>query len=90
VPRLYSLCLVVLTSFGRVGQYLIESLNLPLLGVLTSPLLAPKAIILASEPMHSVRVHGDHRVVVFTSEGKIENEAVSNGIVESIIDYCKR
>ncbi len=29
-------------------------------------------------------------MVVFTSEGKIENEAVSNGIVEAIIDYCKR
>ncbi|KAI9004921.1 hypothetical protein DFJ74DRAFT_742137 [Hyaloraphidium curvatum] len=73
-----------------LGTHLIDSLSLPLLGVLTSPLLPPKAMISNSAPSHQLRIHGDHRVVVFAGEAKVEREEVANAVVECIVDFCKR
>jgi len=77
------------TSLLTAG-YLRDQLNLPLIGVMTSPEFPPRAIIESSRPVHAVRIYGDERLVVFLCEFKIPTDPLVYHVAQAVLDFCKR
>jgi len=71
-----------------VANYLAEQLSLPVIGTITSPLLEASTVLVDSQPIPPIRIMGDSRVVVVTSEMKIP-EAIERSLVEAIIEFSK-
>lgn len=79
---------VTVTPVLTVG-FLVEQLKLPLVGVISSSELPPKCIIDGSQPTHTIRILGDERCTVISSESKIPG-ALSVDLVSCILDFSRR
>jgi predicted ATP-grasp superfamily ATP-dependent carboligase len=71
----------ILESFPSVGvtgilatQYIIDQLNLPLVGVVTHMEGTPTSVVMKSQPGPSIRVYGDERLVAWISETKLSDK----------------
>jgi predicted ATP-grasp superfamily ATP-dependent carboligase len=72
-----------------VAHYLIEQLQLPLIGEITSSAYQPVAVVEKGAASHSIRIYGNKHLVVFTSEFPLSEEG-ENDLVASIMDFAGR
>jgi len=72
-----------------VGVFLVEELNLPLIGDITSIYFPPLAIVRKGQSSHSCRIYGNKDLVVFVSDYKFGPE-ISNSIIKAIFDFAQR
>jgi len=71
-------------------NYLQEQLELPLIGVITSPEFPPRCVILKGRPTHAVRIFGNKDIVLIISEFKIPKPDLNYWLVQIILDFAKR
>jgi len=70
--------------------FLVEQMNLPLIGVLSSPLFPEKCMIENSLPLPSVRIYGSNKLVVIQGEVKMPSSEVTHDLVSLIFDFAER
>lgn len=90
----------VIAGFPSVGitssiatGYILEHLNLPLVGLITSPDNFPAACLVHDGiPSPPLRIHGDKRLVVIASEIRLppSNGKAVASVVEAVFDFAKR
>jgi len=86
----------VLIGFPNIGitpvltsNYLVESLDLPLIGTITPEDMASTAVVSHNgQPCHAIRIFGDKRIVVICSELKIPDKLI-NGLAKSIVAFTQ-
>lgn len=80
---------VSFTSIITTG-FILEQLDLPLIGVMASPLLPPRCVVEHGVPAHAIRLYGDHRFVCCQCEYKLPNADISHHIVEALLAFAAR
>ncbi|KAH3756034.1 3-isopropylmalate dehydratase [Pelomyxa schiedti] len=80
---------VSLTSILTAG-YLAEQLELPLIGVISSPLFPPRCVLDRGRPCHPIRIFGDARLVVIMCEFKLEPPELAAAVCEAMFDFSAR
>jgi len=78
-----------LTS-STVANYIIEQLNLPIVGDIISDSFPPFAIVRNGIPATGLRIHGNKRIVVFSSEFDLRDNKLQNDTIHLIYDFCVR
>jgi len=86
----------ILEAFPHVGvtgilatQYIIDQLDLPLVGVVTQSDGIPTSVVMKSQPGPSIRVYGNSKMICWISETKL-SEKCSRGIVQLLLDFAHR
>lgn len=85
----------VILGFPNIGitpvltcTYLVEDLNLPLIGSIETKNIVPKVIISrVGEPCQPIRIFGDKRIIVICSELKVSDQALSE-LSSAILLFC--
>ena len=75
-----------------VTGFLLDQLQLPLIGAIKSSSLAPSAVVSHSQPSFPMRIYGNNRVTVVTSENKISAEKtpkLSNQLVKVVLGIAR-
>eukprot|EP01080_Neovahlkampfia_damariscottae_P000426 gene426-6839_t len=72
-----------------IAHFIVEQLDLPLIGELYSPSLEPTCVVENGVVSHSIRIYGNQHVVVFTSEYEIPSE-FQNDAVQAILGFAQR
>lgn len=86
----------ILTGFPNIGitpvltvNYLVEDLDLPLIGSMKATSIPPTSIVSSvGQPCHSIRIFGDHRMVIIASELKIP-DGMTQDLVDAIMEVAK-
>lgn len=71
-----------------VANYLAEQMHLPVIGSITSPTLEASTVLVDSQPIAPIRIMGDSRVLIVTSEMKIP-ETIEKSLIETIIELAR-
>jgi len=86
----------IIEAFPVVGvtgllsvQYIIDQLDLPLVGVVAQPDGLPTSVVMKSQPGPSIRIYGNEKLVAWVSETK-PSEKVARGVVQLIIEFAHR
>lgn len=74
---------------GFAAQFLVEELNLPLIGTIHAEKGMPICVVNANQPSDIVRIYGNRSLVVFTSQ-KILGSDLSKSVVYAVYDYARR
>jgi len=80
---------ISLASILSAG-YIREQLNLPLIGVLTSPKFPPRCIVENGIPIHPIRIFGNNKVVVCLCEFKLPTPELTYQVVSLLLDFADR
>jgi len=87
----------VLIGFPNIGltpvltsNYLVEELNLPLIGTVAPEDMASTAVVShKGQPCHAIRMFGDKRLIVICSELKIPDTLI-NGLSTALVSFCSK
>jgi predicted ATP-grasp superfamily ATP-dependent carboligase len=74
---------------GLAAKYVVDELNLPLIGTMYAESGMPVCVVNASHPAHVVRIYGNRNLVVFLAQ-KILESAMNNAISYAIYDFARR
>ena len=75
------------------ANYLVEKLDLPLIGDIVSDDFPLTVAVVDGVPQHPVRIYGNAELVVITSQLKFEDESASTiarDLVRAMMDFCTR
>lgn len=72
------------------AQFIVQQLDLPLVGDICSPSFPSVAMIKQSTPHNSVRIYGNKRIVVIVSDLDIKDPVMEHGMVRAIYEFARR
>jgi len=73
-----------------ISEYIVEQLQLPQIGDITSRFFSALGIVSQGMPSHGCRIFGNKNIVVFTSEYRIRSSEIQQQIVHAIYDFAER
>ncbi|EFC36308.1 predicted protein [Naegleria gruberi] len=78
------------TTISTAAGYVVEQLDLPLIGDVISEVFPPVCLINNYTPQSGVRIYGNNKIVVFTSEYELKDPFVSHQMVNALFEFGKR
>lgn len=78
-----------LSLTAMIAHFIIEQLQLPIIGEIYSRSLKPTCVVERGAASHSVRIYGNKQVVVFISEYDLSEET-ENDLSSAILDFAER
>ncbi|KAL9657454.1 hypothetical protein ABK040_016722 [Willaertia magna] len=72
------------------SNYIVEQLNLPVVGEIVSDRFLPLGVIREGQPTGGIKLNGNENILVMTSDYEIKDPGIQNDIVKCIFDFCER
>ncbi|KAF0971844.1 hypothetical protein FDP41_010067 [Naegleria fowleri] len=78
------------TSIATAAGYIVEQLELPLIGDVISDAFPPVCLIENYTPQSGIRIYGNNKIVVFSSEYELKDPGLSHQMVNAVFEFAER